>query len=498
MSDDASARLGLPYLAAGQLQKHVTLNEALTRLDALTQMAVVSRTTVEQPAASADGALYILPPGATGADWAGRPAGAMVRAEAGGWLSFDAPDGLLAVVLDSDEVLVRRAGVWSPLPSGEAEATTVLQNLTRLGVNTEADAVNVVAARLNKALWTALESESGGDGDLRFTFNKQGASDVLSLLFQSGWGGRAELGLVGDDDLRLKVSADGGTWHEAFAADRTTGRLWFAQGAARRETTVLTSSGGWTPPAWARWVEAVCVGGGGGGGAGAVGAGGTARHGGGGGGAGGAVAACWPVEALSSGLAVVVGAGGAAGSGVASSGGAGGNSTVSLGGVLLLTGEGGRGGSAGNTASGQGGVGGAGLIGSNAGGNSSLTATAGAGQAMSRPDGPGGGGAGGGVSTANVAFSGGNGGDGAVLYVRAAGGLGRTTTGLPGQPSPLAALSWAGGGGGGGGGVASATGRSGADGGLYGAGGGGGGAAITTPGAGGVGGAGVVWLTAVG
>ena len=36
MPSNQSARLGLPYLAAGQLQKHVTLNEALTRLDALT------------------------------------------------------------------------------------------------------------------------------------------------------------------------------------------------------------------------------------------------------------------------------------------------------------------------------------------------------------------------------------------------------------------------------------------------------------------------------
>lgn len=83
MSDDASARLGLPYLAAGQLQKHVTLNEALTRLDALTQTAVVSRTVTAQPAAPADGALYILPAGATGADWSGRPAGSLMRAEAG-------------------------------------------------------------------------------------------------------------------------------------------------------------------------------------------------------------------------------------------------------------------------------------------------------------------------------------------------------------------------------------------------------------------------------
>ena len=39
MSDDFSARLALPYLAAGQMQKHVTLNTALTRLDALLQAA---------------------------------------------------------------------------------------------------------------------------------------------------------------------------------------------------------------------------------------------------------------------------------------------------------------------------------------------------------------------------------------------------------------------------------------------------------------------------
>ena len=468
MSDDASARLGLPYLAAGQLQKHVTLNEALTRLDALTQTAVISRSTAAQPAAPADGALYILPTGATGADWAGRPEGSLMRAEAGGWLVVAAPDGLLAVVLDSDEVLVRRAGVWAPV-STSAEPVTALQNLTRLGVNTEADATNVVAARLNKALWTALESESGGDGDLRFTFNKQGASDVLSLLFQSGWGGRAELGLVGDDDLRLKVSADGGIWRDAFTVDRASGRLWFAQGATRRETTVLTASGDWTPPAWARWVEAVCVGGGGGGGNGAVGAAGTVRFGGGGGGAGGVVSGLWPVNGFSGALAVAVGAGGV-------SGGAGANSTISTGGVLLLTGEGGKGGATGSASSGVGGAGGGGLIHANAGGDSSASAVAGAGQAQTRPDGPGGGGAGGGVSAANVAFSGGAGGDGAVLHVRATGGLGRTTSGLGGQPSPLSALSCAGGGGGGGGGAVS------------------GGAG----GAGGAGAAGVVWLTAIG
>ena len=61
MSDDFSARLNLPYLAAGQMQKHVTLNAALSRLDALVQTAVISRSVSNQPATPADGDLYILP-----------------------------------------------------------------------------------------------------------------------------------------------------------------------------------------------------------------------------------------------------------------------------------------------------------------------------------------------------------------------------------------------------------------------------------------------------
>ncbi|AYG93823.1 DUF2793 domain-containing protein [Brevundimonas naejangsanensis] len=495
MNDDVSARLGLPYLAAGQLQKHVTLNEALTRLDALIQTAVVSRATPDQPADPAEGALYILPEGASGADWSGRAAGELMRHERGGWTPVPAPDGLLAAVLDSEEILVRRGGAWSPLSFGLPEE---IQQITRLGVNTTADAVNVVAVRANKALWTALESESGGDGDLRFTFNKQTAGDVLSLLFQSGWGGRAELGLVGDDDLRLKVSSDGGNWREVLMADRNTGRAWFAQGATRRETTILSANGSWSPPAWARWVEAVCLGGGGGGGAGLSGASGSARHGGGGGGAGGVMTALWPADALSAGLAVTVGGGGAGGSSSGAAGSPGEASLIKTGASTLLTGEGGRGGAGGSAASGAGGAGGGGLPSSNAGGASSISAAGAAGQALSRPDGPGGGGAGGGLSAANQAQAGGSGGDGALLGVRAAGAVGGASTGAAGQAAPQPSLHWAGGGGSGGGANASGAGHAGGAGGLHGAGGGGGGAGLTSPGAGGAGAPGVVWLTAIG
>jgi len=157
MSDDHSARLALPYLAAGQMQKHVTLNEALTRLDAIVQTVVASRTTTAQPGAPDDGSLWILPPAATGSDWSTRPGGALVRAEGGGWTVVEVGEGLIALVADADEVVVRHGGNWVELGA----RLGVAQALDRLGVGTTADAANPFAARLNTALWTALEAAAG-------------------------------------------------------------------------------------------------------------------------------------------------------------------------------------------------------------------------------------------------------------------------------------------------------------------------------------------------
>ena len=219
----SSARLDLPYLQAGQMQKHVTLNEALTRLDALVQCAVVSRSISDQPETPDDGALYILPEGATGEAWAGMAAGALARFEAGGWTAMAAPQGMRAFVLDEQRLIVRGDEGWT-----EAGGTPDrLDDLEGLGVGTASDEANPFAAKLNSALWTARTEGEGGTGDLRYVLNKEDGARVLSLLFQSGWSGRAELGLVGDDDLVLKVSPDGEAWREAVRVDRQTGRLGF-------------------------------------------------------------------------------------------------------------------------------------------------------------------------------------------------------------------------------------------------------------------------------
>ncbi|GAA0630456.1 hypothetical protein GCM10009422_29980 [Brevundimonas kwangchunensis] len=488
MSDEHSARLKLPYLVAAQMQKHVTLNETLTRLDTLVQTSVVSRTLASEPGDPADGDIYILPAGATGESWDVMPDGALVRFEAGAWTASPVVEGMLALVSEEAQFIVRHNEGWV----GLGETLSALDGLERLGIGTDADAGNPFTAKLNTALWTALETSSGGTGDLRLTLNKETAGDVLSLLFQSGWGGRAELGLVGDDDLVLKVSPDGGVWREALRVDSETGRVRFDLGAIRSETVRLTENASWTPPPWARIVEAVAVGGGGGGGCGAEGASGDRL--GGGGGAGGAVASGrWSADRLSGGLTVVVGEAGAGG--VSGGGEDGGDSLIRLGATAILTAFGGEGGRAGAA----GGTGGSRSLVNNGGGGSSVSATAGSGDGLHRPEAPGAGGAGGGLSTAGVACAGGPGGEGGALTIVATAGIGGVDGGgWGGWDAPIPDLHWSGGGGGGGGASASSSGHPGGPAGRWGAGGGGGGAGVSSGGQGGAGAPGVVWLTAIG
>lgn len=115
MSDDATPRLGLPYVAAGQAQKHVTVNEAFARLDGLVQTAVVSRSIAAQPADPEDGALYILPGAATGVVWSEAEAGALLRFEAGGWQTVAPRTGHLVWVSDEALALVFDGEDWRPL-----------------------------------------------------------------------------------------------------------------------------------------------------------------------------------------------------------------------------------------------------------------------------------------------------------------------------------------------------------------------------------------------
>jgi hypothetical protein len=95
--------------------------------------------------------------------------------------------------------------------------------VTRFGVNTDADDTNRLAVRSDAALFTDIDAADGGSGDMRVIVNKEADADTATFLFQSGFSGRAEIGLAGDTDFVFKVSPDGTAWNEAIRIDKDTG-----------------------------------------------------------------------------------------------------------------------------------------------------------------------------------------------------------------------------------------------------------------------------------
>ena len=227
---DATTHLLLPYILAAQAQKHVTHNEALRLLDGLVQLSVLDRDLTAPPGSPADGDRYIVASGATGA-WTGWDLNVALWTD-GTWLRLPPRTGWRAWVEDESLLLVYDGAGWvSTTPAA-------LQNLSLLGLGTTADPANPFSVKLNDALWTARYTSEGGSGDLRYKLNKESSANTLSLLMQSGWSGRAELGLAGDDDFVVKVSPDGAAWKEALRVAKDASAV-----ASKAPTTIQTDDG---------------------------------------------------------------------------------------------------------------------------------------------------------------------------------------------------------------------------------------------------------------
>lgn len=220
---DQTPKLALPFIQAGQAQKHVTHNEAIEQLDAVVHLCVESFDLSAPPASPAEAQAWAIGAAPTGA-WAGR-ADQIAHWRSGGWM-FTAPQvGWLAWGRDINDLRVYRGGNWQALPS-PPPAPVDFDNLDGVGINATSDTTN----RLVSAADATLLTHAGGGHQLKI--NKAGAADTASLLFQSNWQGAAEMGLAGNDDFSIKVSADGTSFAEALRVDATTGKVSLPSGFA--------------------------------------------------------------------------------------------------------------------------------------------------------------------------------------------------------------------------------------------------------------------------
>ncbi|MCC6946955.1 MAG: DUF2793 domain-containing protein [Bradyrhizobiaceae bacterium] len=250
-----SPNLSLPYLEAGQAQKHVTLNEALRVLDAVTQLAVLA-VTATPPGSPANGERHIV-----GADPGGAFAGHEKEIAAwqdGVWVFLSPQPGWRAWDADEEELLVWTGTEWSGISAGGGGGSGDVEGpdggvadgelavfdgtsgkaikkdrgtISHLGVgapfdDTDTDTSNRLVVRTNRSVFYAIpESETPGSGDIKIQISKEAGGNSASFFFATSFSGRAEFGLVESDDFKLKVSPDGSDWIEALVVAPDTGKV---------------------------------------------------------------------------------------------------------------------------------------------------------------------------------------------------------------------------------------------------------------------------------
>lgn len=212
-------QLGLPLVAASQAQKHVTVNEAFARLDALVQMVLTSRSVSAPPPAPAEGQAWAVPAGATGA-WAGQ-AGRVAVFVNGGWEFVTPGRGWRAFVADESVGLMHdgagwRAGALALSPTGAATAFGIAETDHAVGAGAVSEAAPGIPANATVLAVTARVTEAIAGSATSWSLG----SDTSDDRYGSGLGlaaGSFARGLLGTPmtfyaPTALRLTAAGGTF----------------------------------------------------------------------------------------------------------------------------------------------------------------------------------------------------------------------------------------------------------------------------------------------
>jgi Protein of unknown function (DUF2793) len=198
---DTTTRLDLPYILPAQAQKHVTHNEALLRLDAVIQL-VIDSDSLDPPASPSEGETHWIGGTGTGA-FAGHDGTLAVRQD-GAWTFITPRAGWQAVFRDMGELKIFDGSDW------QSPALPEDLSLDRLGVAGTADAYNRLLVQSPGSLFNHAGASH------RMTINKASTGETASLILQSNWQARTEMGLAGEDSFSFKMFGDATGWRQAI------------------------------------------------------------------------------------------------------------------------------------------------------------------------------------------------------------------------------------------------------------------------------------------
>ncbi len=213
-----STHLNLPFILPQQAQKHVTHNEALRSLDAIIHLSVKERTRIIPPEAPIEGSRYIIPENADGA-WSERDF-FIAAFQDGDWAFYEPQTGWLAWVEAEGQLTLWDGTGWSDISSNNEQDPNSPSEVGSLSINHAfADDINRLALNAPAALF----NHDGSDH--RLIINKADLDNVASLVFQSNFSARAELGIIGNNNFAIRVSKNGTTWQTPLSIDPDLGSV---------------------------------------------------------------------------------------------------------------------------------------------------------------------------------------------------------------------------------------------------------------------------------
>ena len=255
-----TTNLKLPLLIPNQSGKEITHNEALIIIDNILQNGIIDKDLITPPENPNTNDMYIVGEGAIG-KWEGKDN--YLAFYDNGWRFIKPREGFTFWINDEDKLYTYNGSKWIATIQAGADIennnsttpttppitklseledveiieatqynilqhngekfinTSNLQQLSMVGINTQADENNKLSIKSDYVLF-----DNNGNSS-KIKANKATETDTASHLFQTNYGGRAEFGLIGNDDFTLKVSSDGETWNNAFVVDRATGNIDF-------------------------------------------------------------------------------------------------------------------------------------------------------------------------------------------------------------------------------------------------------------------------------
>lgn len=204
--------LALPYIMPSQAQKHVTHNEALRILDTIIQTSVKMTTLQTPPVEPVEGDRYIIADGATDG-WQNHDKKIATFVD-GTWLFVQPLTGWRVYAEDTETMLIYKDSAWQSL---------MPEQFGKIGVNTIANDISRLSVETQDVL---LSYDSGSaSGDMNLKINKALPPDEAMLSFDRAWNSKAIMGLLGNDNLSVKVSPDGASYKTAVEVAADNGKI---------------------------------------------------------------------------------------------------------------------------------------------------------------------------------------------------------------------------------------------------------------------------------